>query len=156
MSRHVYSLTDETRKVLTDNVKIKDIAKEMHCDESYLYQILSQVETDCFAKIERIAAAVTRAGGDITPWISSLRAIRLRNERLQPLNSHQEAARLASEAADVSAAFIEHKDPETKLREVREEIAQARRVERALLEEISPTRTLAAVAVNGHRNGGRR
>ena len=153
--RTVYELSDETRRVLADHVK--DIATEMHCDASYLYQILSNVETDCYSKFLRLFAASVRAGADVSPWMDTLRATLLRNERSQTLCTHTEAAKLALESADVSAAFITQKDDQTQLREVRDVITQAKRTERALLEKISPTRMIAAEKVNGYRNGnGRR
>lgn len=77
--RVTYDLTDETRKVLTDNVKA--IALEMDVNESYLYQILSSVECDSFAKYRRLYAACVRAGADVTPWDASLSAIKTRKCR---------------------------------------------------------------------------
>jgi len=57
MARMTYTLSSQSRKILTDHVK--DIAIEFDCNDSYLYQILSEVETDPFAKFVRLFKAST-------------------------------------------------------------------------------------------------
>ena len=154
--RHTYETSTESIKVLKGHEQL--VAEELDLNSGrYIYAILAGTETDPFSKFQALYAAAVRAGCPTRFWDERLEATRLRNERHRPLNSVTEAAKPAHESADVSTAFIEHKDPQVKLCEVREEIAQAKRVERALLEEISPTRTIAAEKVNGYRNGnGRR
>lgn len=134
MPRTTYEISDQTRAVLTD--KVTAIASEMDVNPSYLYQLLSGVGTDCFAKFCRLYAAAVRAGADTRYWDERLLEIRERNERRENLCIHQETARFAQESADVSIAHIEGKDAQTLLREAREAIAQGKRLERAALDEI--------------------
>jgi len=143
--RHTYSLQTETIKVLKGNEA--HIADAMDVSDRYIYAILGGNETDPFAKFLTLYSAAVRSGAPTRYWDERLKACRLRNERHGKLDASTEAARLASEAADVSAAFIEARDSHTKLREVREEIAQAKRLERALIDEM---RLSDAPKTNGH------
>lgn len=73
MSRETYPTTQETRTVLTDNVK--KIAEEMEVDPSHLHHLLAGDESDCFGKFRRLFAAAVRAGADVNPWLASLESI---------------------------------------------------------------------------------
>jgi hypothetical protein len=75
-------LSDETLTVLTDNVKA--VATEYPCNTSFIYQILSGVETDCFAKFLRMWAAAVRADADVSPWLNTLLAVKTRYEKQKP------------------------------------------------------------------------
>lgn len=80
--RHIYELTDETRKVLSGNVR--RVAEEMHVSDQYLHAIMANSETDVFAKFEHLYAAATRAGAPVCHWDHKLAAIHARYEKQQP------------------------------------------------------------------------
>jgi hypothetical protein len=72
--REQYTLSNETRAVLTDNVKA--IASEMDVSTTYIYSFLSNDMTDPFAKFLRLYTACVKAGVDVTPWMASLSSIK--------------------------------------------------------------------------------
>lgn len=81
--RTTYELSDQTREVLTDAVA--SIATEWDKNPSYLYQILSNVECDPFAKFRAMYAAAVRAGVDVTAWDANLVEIKARYRVEKPL-----------------------------------------------------------------------
>lgn len=104
--RYDYPLTDETLAVLTDNVA--DIAAEMDVNVSYLYQILSGSQNDCFAKFQRLYAAAVRAGAPVCRWDNKLAAIRARYEKRAPLKTEIEClAEKISRDADTTAKMVD-------------------------------------------------
>lgn len=101
-----YELSNESRKVISDHVKA--IAHEYPCNDSYLYQILSGVETDCFAKFLRMYAAAVRAGADVSPWIDTLAAIRTRYQSKRPAKPLIEClTEKINSGAELATGFIE-------------------------------------------------
>lgn len=101
--RETYRLTSETRAVLTDNVTA--IAAEMDVNTSYLYQILSSVESDPFAKFHRIYAASVRAGAHVHHWDVELQTIRERYTDTTP--AIEAPAKLTADISREFAEFIE-------------------------------------------------
>jgi len=74
--RETYELSDETRAVITGNVK--NIAEEMGKSDKYLYAILAGTETDVFAKFKPEYAAAVRAGAPVDHWDNWMAAVRQR------------------------------------------------------------------------------
>jgi len=74
--RETYELSDETRAVITGNVK--NIAEEMGKSDKYLYAILAGTETDVFAKFKPEYAAAVRAGAPVEHWDNWMAAVRQR------------------------------------------------------------------------------
>lgn len=71
--RNTYQLTNETREVLSGNVK--QIAAEMDVSDKYLYGILAGTETDPFAPFRRMFRGAARAGAPSEIWRDELAAI---------------------------------------------------------------------------------
>lgn len=88
MARMVYQLSPQTRKVLTNHVK--DIAIEFDCDPSHMYQILSDVEPDPFAKFRRLFKAAVRAEAPFELWMDELSGIIARYTKAPPKRSATE------------------------------------------------------------------
>lgn len=132
--RETYRLTSETRAVLTDNVTA--IAAEMDVNTSYLYQILSSVESDPFAKFHRIYAASVRAGAPVYRWDDELQAIRERYAS-HNLNLDAELAESIKEDADVAIAHVNGRSLYEQLKEVDESIDQKGRLRTAIIEAIN-------------------
>ena len=86
--RHDYSLSDETRKVLTSHVG--RIADEMDVSDKHLYAILAGTKTDPFAMLVHMYAAAARAGAPVCYWRHKLDAIDARYEKQMPLKTELE------------------------------------------------------------------
>ena len=83
--RFTYALSDETRKVLTENVG--RISEEMDVVDKYLYAILANDKTDPFAPFVRLYAAAVRSGAPVCYYDHKLAAIRARYEKSIPLKT---------------------------------------------------------------------
>lgn len=154
--RETYPLSDETRQVLCNGTSVKEIASEMDVNDSYIYQILSSVECDSFAKFKRLYAACVRAGADVTHWDAALSAIKTRRDA-----KHSPAQVLAEKirhSADTEAKMLMVlEDGEIDADEV-PMIRKAVSVERekldqieAILDKASTVRDFARKAVNGRK-----
>jgi hypothetical protein len=86
--RHVWELSDETRKVMTGHVA--DIAEEANVTTTAIYNILGGTQTDPFAPFEHYYAASVRAGAPVAHWRDRLDAIDARyGEGQKPKTLHQ-------------------------------------------------------------------
>jgi len=150
-----YPLTQETRTVLTDNVK--QIACEMDVDTSYLYQMLSSVECDSFARFKRLYDAVVRAGGDTSPWDAAFRETKA---RYRADHAGSAFARHILASGETNAAVAEALDDGVIDERERRRILRKSAAERDALDALecdcvaSDLRAYAREAVNG-RNGTR-
>lgn len=132
-----YDLTDETRKVLKDNVG--EIAAEASVNDSYLYQVLSSVESDFFAKFDRFYGAAVRAGSDVTPW-----DVRLQRHKTKQGEKtiHQCLTDKLESDADTACKLVDAiKDGDIDARE-REQIERAIAKERDCLDRLEATMAL--------------
>lgn len=81
MTRQTYKLTSETLSVLTD-CKIKDIAREMDVDESYLYLIRAGNVTDPFAPYLRMFRGAAYAGAQVEKYLFTQQTIYLKARKI--------------------------------------------------------------------------
>jgi len=103
--RETYELSEETRAVVTGNVK--NIAEEMGKSDKYLYAILAGTETDVFAKFKPEYAAAVRAGAPVEHWDNWMAAVRQRYAAKRSSISPAEAliAKIQSDA-DTDAEMV--------------------------------------------------
>ncbi len=129
--REQYTLSDETRAVLTDNVKA--IAGEMDVSTTYIYSFLSNDMTDPFAKFLRLYTACVNAGVDVTPWMACLSAIKV-GASLADIHESLEAKIKydARTSADLLKALRDGVISEKELRTLRSDLQR----ERDILDEI--------------------
>lgn len=80
MSRELYELTDETRRVLSHNPQA--IAEEMGKHHSFIYDFLEMRKTDIFAQFLPLYNATIRAGAPFCHWDNRFAASRHRYLRL--------------------------------------------------------------------------
>lgn len=103
--RHIYELTDQTRKVF--NGHIARIAEEMNVLDKNLYAILAGTATDTFAKFEHLYAACVRAGADVTPYDARLSSIKSRYKALSPLTDTECLATKIERDTDATLAIMQ-------------------------------------------------
>lgn len=100
MARHIYTLSQETRSILTPHVQ--EIADEAGVTDKYLYQMLAGTETDPFVKFHNLLyAPAVRRGIDVSPWDAKLTGTRTRFITVS--GQHKTFAELLAEAINSSA-----------------------------------------------------
>jgi hypothetical protein len=149
-----YELSNETRNVLTDNVK--EIAYEMGVTTNYLHQILASNETDVFSKFLRLFTACVKAGVDVTPWMSTLSSIRATADRNPPFKEliAEKAIHDNTTTAKLVLAERDGQIDENEAREIRHDLEKEREILDVIdnkLPRISNIRDYAKRAVNGRR-----
>jgi hypothetical protein len=106
MAREIYSLTDQTTAVVTDNVGA--IAAEMDVSNKYLYAILSEEKTDPYAPFRRLYAAAVRAGAPTCHWEVDLNAIKTRSMKIRPSKTEIEClTEKVMSDADTTAKLVD-------------------------------------------------
>lgn len=157
MSRNTYPLSDETLRVLSSDKKA--FAEAFPCNESYVYQILSNVEPDPFPKFRFWRATALRAGIDITPWDAVLSADKAKHEAEE---DHSITSCLMDKQLSHTAltnglinALTDGRISESEKKAISEFIAAERdnlnELERAINSDIAHIRQFANKAVNGRR-----
>src|SRR5687767_12621436 len=104
--RHIYTLSNESRKVMSGHVA--RIAEEADVSDSYIYGILSGDKTDPFSMFQHLYSASARAGAPVCHWDNKLDAIRSRYEKQLPLKTEIECLTAKINAnADTSSQMVD-------------------------------------------------
>lgn len=101
MARGYSYLTDETKSVLTDNVKV--LAREWHQTPRFINQILGEERGDPFAPFVEMFDAAVHGGLPVCFWINRLESSRL---RYAPIVSLKEPIECLMEQVDASSGLI--------------------------------------------------
>jgi hypothetical protein len=104
--RQTYSLSDQTRLVLTGHVK--PIAFELDKTPSYIYAILADTEPDRFAQFMHLYAACVRAGAPVGHWDNWFEAVKAKYTKVRPDQTAIEclAEKIKSDA-DTTAKLVD-------------------------------------------------
>lgn len=129
--RHTYSLTDETRKVISG--KVQAVADEWDVSDKAVYAILTEAQTDPYSKFRAMFKAALRAGCDVQLYVDDLRGIVERTGTRRDV--HASLQRKVQYGAELVAETVESlRDGTIDAREAARILAAARRARKAVKE----------------------
>ena len=131
--RRSYKISDETIKVI--NGHARTVAIEYGCEEQYIFSILSNAQTDPFAKFEWLFRSAVKAGCNVLPWMSKLEHIR-DSYLARGLCVKEETAATLKEFTELNSAVLNDKSLYVQLSEALDLREQADRNVKAIMDAI--------------------